>query len=93
MTKKVFHVIERQLLLKILIDYYSYHLDGFRRPKSLDVLKSFFLIVRRDPVNLQVFDPSFVPLSLQKDVTAILTQQTRDSLLIIDNYLLLSHLD
>ena len=40
--QKVFHVIERQLLLKILIDYYSYHLDGFRRPKSLDVLKEVF---------------------------------------------------
>ena len=40
--QKVFHVIERQLLLRILIDYYSYHLDGFRRPKSLDVLKEVF---------------------------------------------------
>lgn len=25
-NQKVFHVIERQLLLKILIDYYAYHL-------------------------------------------------------------------
>lgn len=40
--QKVFHVIERQLLLKILIDYYSFHLDGFKRPKSLDVLKEIF---------------------------------------------------
>ena len=40
--QKNFHVIERQLLLKILIDYYSYHLDGFRKPKSLDVLKEVF---------------------------------------------------
>lgn len=40
--KKVFHVIERQLLLKILIDYYSFHLDGFKRPKSLEVLKEIF---------------------------------------------------
>ena len=39
---KTFHVIERQLLLKILIDYYSFHLDGFRKPKSLDVLKEVF---------------------------------------------------
>jgi DNA repair protein RecO (recombination protein O) len=40
--QKIFHVIERQLLLKILIDYYSFHLDGFKRPKSLDVLKEVF---------------------------------------------------
>jgi len=40
--QKVFHVIERQILLKILIDYYSFHLDGFKRPKSLDVLKEVF---------------------------------------------------
>ena len=39
---KTFHVIERQLLLKILIDYYSFHLEGFRKPKSLDVLKDVF---------------------------------------------------
>lgn len=39
---KIFHVIERQLLLKILIDYYSFHLEGFRKPKSLDVLKEVF---------------------------------------------------
>ncbi|HJS01030.1 MAG TPA: DNA repair protein RecO [Flavobacterium sp.] len=41
-NQKVFHVIERQLLLKILIDYYVYHLDGFKRPKSLEVLKEVF---------------------------------------------------
>jgi DNA repair protein RecO (recombination protein O) len=40
--QKNFHVIERQLLLKILIDYYSYHLDGFRKPKSIEVLKEVF---------------------------------------------------
>lgn len=40
--QKVFHVIERQLLLKILIDYYSFHLDGFKKPKSLEVLKEIF---------------------------------------------------
>ncbi|MBG6109233.1 DNA repair protein RecO (recombination protein O) [Flavobacterium sp. CG_9.10] len=40
--QKVFHVIERQIVLKILIDYYSYHLDGFKKPKSLDVLKEVF---------------------------------------------------
>lgn len=41
-NQKVFHVIERQILLKVLIDYYSFHLDGFKRPKSLDVLKEVF---------------------------------------------------
>lgn len=41
-NEKVFHVIERQILLKILIDYYSFHLDGFKRPKSLEVLKEVF---------------------------------------------------
>lgn len=40
--QKVFHVTERQLLLKILIDYYSFHLDGFKKPKSLDILKEIF---------------------------------------------------
>ena len=40
--QKSFHVIERQMLLKILIDYYSFHLDGFRKPKSLEVLKEVF---------------------------------------------------
>ena len=41
-SEKYFHVIERQILLKILIDYYSFHLDGFRKPKSLEVLKEVF---------------------------------------------------
>jgi DNA repair protein RecO (recombination protein O) len=40
--QKVFAGIERQILLKILLDYYSFHLDGFRKPKSLDVLKEVF---------------------------------------------------
>ncbi|MFW0736495.1 DNA repair protein RecO [Flavobacterium sp. T12S277] len=40
--QKVFHVTERQILLKILIDYYSFHLDGFKKPKSLEVLKEIF---------------------------------------------------
>ncbi len=39
---KTFHIIERQLLLKILIEYYSFHLEGFRSPKSLEVLKEVF---------------------------------------------------
>ncbi|MBS7256267.1 DNA repair protein RecO [Flavobacterium branchiicola] len=41
-SQKVFHVVERQILLKILIDYYSFHLEGFKKPKSLDVLKEIF---------------------------------------------------
>lgn len=40
--QKVFAGVERQILLKILLDYYSIHLDGFKKPKSLDVLKEVF---------------------------------------------------
>lgn len=40
--QKTFHIIERQIVLKILIDYYSFHLDGFKKPKSLEVLKEVF---------------------------------------------------
>ena len=40
--QKNFNVIERQLLLKILIDYYGLHLEGFKKPKSLDILKEVF---------------------------------------------------
>lgn len=39
---KAFHVSERHQLLKILLDYYAFHLDGFKRPKSLEVLKEIF---------------------------------------------------
>lgn len=41
-SAKAFHVTERHTLLKILLDYYAFHLDGFKRPKSLDVLKEVF---------------------------------------------------
>ena len=41
-SQKIFHVTERQILLKILIEYYTLHLDGFKKPKSLDVLKEIF---------------------------------------------------
>jgi DNA repair protein RecO (recombination protein O) len=37
-----FHVTERQALLNILLNYYSLHLEGFRRPNSLEVLKQVF---------------------------------------------------
>jgi DNA repair protein RecO (recombination protein O) len=41
-NQKVFASIERQILLKILLDYYTIHLDGFKKPKSLEVLKEVF---------------------------------------------------
>jgi DNA repair protein RecO (recombination protein O) len=31
--------INRRTLLKILMDYYALHIDGFKKPKSLDILK------------------------------------------------------
>ena len=40
--QKTFHVIERQILLNLLVDYYTFHLEGFRKPKSLEVLKEVF---------------------------------------------------
>ena len=40
--QKVFAGIERQILLKILLDFYTLHLDGFKKPKSLEVLKEVF---------------------------------------------------
>jgi DNA repair protein RecO (recombination protein O) len=40
--QKVFNGTERQLLLKILLDYYTFHLVGFKKPKSLEVLKEVF---------------------------------------------------
>jgi hypothetical protein len=93
MTKKVFHVIET-IAFKILIDYYSYHLDGFRRPKSLDVLKRFswLLGVTLRKTSGRAFRSIFCSAIASKDVCNP-SRKTRDSLLIIDNYLLLSHLD
>ena len=41
-TQKVFSVNDRQILMKFLLDYYAIHLDGFKRPKSVDVLKEVF---------------------------------------------------
>ena len=41
-NQRVFTGIQRQTLLKILLDYYSIHLDGFKKPKSLEVLKEVF---------------------------------------------------
>ncbi|UYW01076.1 DNA repair protein RecO [Flavobacterium agricola] len=41
-ARNIFKASERQVLLKTLVEYYSYHLDGFRRPKSLEILKDVF---------------------------------------------------
>lgn len=41
-SQKTFHSSERQALLKVIIDYYCSHLDGFKKPKSLEVLKEVF---------------------------------------------------
>lgn len=40
--QKVFNSNDRQILLKILLDYYTIHLQGFKKPKSLDVLREIF---------------------------------------------------
>ena len=40
--QKIFTASHRQLLLKILLQYYAIHLDGFKKPKSLEVLKEVF---------------------------------------------------
>lgn len=40
--QKIFTGSERQVLLKILLDYYAVHLQGFQKPKSLEVLKEVF---------------------------------------------------
>ncbi|WP_432672430.1 hypothetical protein [Flavobacterium sp. SM2513] len=41
-TQVLFTSKERQALLSIIIDYYALHLDGFRKPKSLEVLVEVF---------------------------------------------------
>ncbi|WP_445721396.1 DNA repair protein RecO [Flavobacterium sp.] len=41
-NQKVFSVSQRQLLLKILMQYYSFNIENFRQPKSLQVLKEVF---------------------------------------------------
>jgi DNA repair protein RecO (recombination protein O) len=33
---------ERQLVLKIIIRYYELHLEGFKNPKSLQILETVF---------------------------------------------------
>ncbi|MEO4007105.1 MULTISPECIES: DNA repair protein RecO [unclassified Flavobacterium] len=41
-NQKIFNGKERQILLKILLDYYAFHFDGFKKPRSLEVLKEVF---------------------------------------------------
>lgn len=41
-VSKNFSKTERQVLLKIILDYYIIHLQGFKKPKSLEVLKEIF---------------------------------------------------
>jgi DNA repair protein RecO (recombination protein O) len=40
--QKIFSVSQRQVLLTILLDYYGFHLEGFKKPKSVEVLKEVF---------------------------------------------------
>ncbi|WP_317162509.1 DNA repair protein RecO [Flavobacterium haoranii] len=40
--QKIFTGFQRQILLNILIDYYSLNIEGFKKPKSLSVLKEVF---------------------------------------------------
>jgi DNA repair protein RecO (recombination protein O) len=37
-----FNKKERQIILRIIIQYFELHLEGFRKPKSLDVLETVF---------------------------------------------------
>lgn len=37
-----FHKSERQLILQIIIRYFELHLDGFKKPKSLNILEAVF---------------------------------------------------
>lgn len=41
-SQRTFPIAERQKLLNILVDYYALHLDGFVKPKSLEVLRAVF---------------------------------------------------
>ncbi len=41
-SQKIFNSAERQVLLRILLDYYQLHLEGFKRPKSVEVLREVF---------------------------------------------------
>ena len=36
------HKKERQVILQTIIKYFELHLEGFRKPKSLDILETVF---------------------------------------------------
>jgi DNA repair protein RecO (recombination protein O) len=40
--QKLFSGKQRKMLLKILLDYYTLNIEGFQKPKSLEVLKEVF---------------------------------------------------
>jgi DNA repair protein RecO (recombination protein O) len=40
--KVLLNVVDRQKLLEILMKYFELHLSGFRRPRSIQVLKELF---------------------------------------------------
>jgi DNA repair protein RecO (recombination protein O) len=42
LSKTNFSATSRQIILNMLIQYYELHLSGFKKPKSLDILKSVF---------------------------------------------------
>ena len=41
-SAKSFAIADRQILLQFLMDYYAYHITGFRQPKSLEILREVF---------------------------------------------------
>jgi len=41
-SENPFSNIQRKLVLEIVLDYYSRHIENFKRPKSLEVLKEVF---------------------------------------------------
>lgn len=41
-NQNTFNVTDRQTLLKTLLDFYNVHLEGFKKPKSLVILRDIF---------------------------------------------------
>jgi DNA repair protein RecO (recombination protein O) len=41
-NQRIFSSNERQILLKILLNYYNFHVEGFKMPKSLEVLTEIY---------------------------------------------------
>jgi DNA repair protein RecO (recombination protein O) len=42
-SKNIFNQQERQVLLKIILQYFKTHIQGFKEPKSLEILKEIFM--------------------------------------------------